>query len=91
MMQKFVIERDIHGASKLTDGELRDVSRKSAEALAAMGPNIQWLESFVAGDKVYCIYVAQNEELIREHARRVGLPANHIAPVHRVLDPSSAG
>ncbi len=89
-MKKFIIERDIPGAGKLTDDELRGVSRKSAGVLAEMGPTIQWLESFVAGDKVYCVYVAENEEQIREHARRVGLPATRIAPVRKVLDPSSA-
>jgi len=89
-MPKFVIEREIPGAGNLTDAQLREVSQKSLNVLKAMGPEIQWLHSYVTGDKVYCVYLAPNEAVIQEHARRVGIPANRVSAVRRLLDPSSA-
>ncbi|HUK51693.1 MAG TPA: DUF4242 domain-containing protein [Candidatus Binatia bacterium] len=89
-MPKFVIEREIPGAGSLTDDQLREVSRKSLSVLKAMGPEIQWLHSYVTGDKVYCVYMAPDEATIREHASRVGIPANRISAVRRMLDPASA-
>jgi Protein of unknown function (DUF4242) len=89
-MPKFVIEREIPGAGSMSDAQLREVSQKSLNILKAMGPEIQWLHSYVTGDKVYCVYLAPNEAVIQEHARRVGIPANRISAVRRLLDPSSA-
>jgi Nickel responsive protein SCO4226-like len=90
LMPKFVIEREVPGAGNLSDVQLREISQKSLNVLKAMGPEIQWLHSYVTGDKVYCVYLAPNEAVIQEHARRVGLPANRISAVRRLLDPSSA-
>jgi len=87
--QRFVIERDIPGASKMTTEQLRDASRKSNEVLQSLGPQIQWLQSYVAGDKIYCVYSAPSEALIREHAAKSGFPANRITPVAAVIDPST--
>jgi Protein of unknown function (DUF4242) len=89
-MPKFVIERDVPGAGKLTDEQLREVSKKSVSVLCEMGPKIQWLHSYVTNDKVYCVYLAPDEATIQEHARRVGLPASRVSAVRRLLDPSSA-
>ena len=89
-MPKFVIEREIPGAGKMTDAELQEVSRKSVNVLKAMGPDIQWLHSYVTGDKIYCVYLAPDEATIREHARRGGFPANRISAVRRLIDPSAA-
>jgi hypothetical protein len=87
---KFVIEREIPGAGNLSDAQLREVSQISVAVLREMGPQIQWLHSYITGDKVYCVYLAPDEETIREHARRVGLPANRVSAVRRLLDPTSA-
>jgi Protein of unknown function (DUF4242) len=89
-MPKFVIEREIPGAGNLTDAELQEISRKSVAVLQGMGPGIQWLQSYVTGDKVYCVYLAPDEATIREHARRGGLPANRISAVRRLIDPTTA-
>jgi hypothetical protein len=89
-MPKFVIEREIPGAGKLSDAELQEVSRKSVAVLKGLGPEIQWLQSYVTGDKVYCVYLAPDEAMIREHAKRVGLPANRISAVRRLIDPTTA-
>ncbi len=89
-MPKFVIEREIPGAGNLSDAELHDVSKKSADVLKAMGSKIQWLHSYVTGDKVYCVYLAPDEATIQEHARRVGLPANRVSAVRRLIDPTTA-
>ena len=89
-MPQFVIEREIPGAGKLTDAEIQAVSRKSVAVLKEMWPEIKWLHSYVTGDKVYCVYLAPDEETIREHARRTGLPANRISAVRRLIDPTSA-
>lgn len=88
--QRFVIERDIPGASKMSPAQLRDASRTSNAVLKDMGSDIQWVHSYVAGDKIYCVYNATNEALIREHARMAGLPANRITPVATVIDPTTA-
>ena len=87
---KFVIERDVPGAGNLTDAQLREISKKSVAVLREMGPGIQWLHSYITGDKVYCVYLAPDEAMIVEHARRTGLPANRISAVRRLIDPSAA-
>lgn len=89
-MPKFVIEREIPGAGNLTDAELKEVSCKSVAVLKALGSEIQWLQSYVTGDKVYCVYLASDETIIREHAKRVGIPANRISAVRRLIDPATA-
>ncbi len=89
-MPKFMIEREIPGAGKLTDAELQEISRKSLAVLKGMGPEIQWLQSYVTGDKVYCVYLAPDENTIREHAKRTGIPANRISAVRRLIDPTTA-
>ncbi|MGH9702952.1 MAG: DUF4242 domain-containing protein [Candidatus Acidiferrales bacterium] len=89
-MPKFVIEREIPGAGNLSDKELQEISRKSVEVLRGIGPEIQWLQSYVTGDKVYCVYLAPDEATIHEHAKRAGLPANRISAVRRLIDPSTA-
>jgi len=88
-MPKFVIEREIAGAGNLTEDQLRDVSLRSLQALGELGPKIQWLHSFVTDDKVYCVYLAPDEDTIRKHAKMIGLPANRIAAVRRLLDPAN--
>ena len=89
-MPKYVIEREIPGVSNLDEAQIREVALKSLGVLKDLGPQIQWMHSYVTDDKIYCIYWAPDEEIIREHARRVGVPANRIAAVRRLLDPSSA-
>ena len=89
-MPKFVIEREIPGAGNLSDAQLREVSQKSVSVLRGMGPEIQWLHSYVTGDKVYCVYLAPDEATVREHARRGGFPANRISAVRRLIDPTTA-
>lgn len=89
-MPKFVIERDVPGAGSLTDAELQKISQTSVSVLKALGPGIQWLQSYVTGDKVYCVYLAPDEATIREHAKRAGLPANRISAVRRLIDPTTA-
>ncbi|HEY3973370.1 MAG TPA: DUF4242 domain-containing protein [Candidatus Sulfotelmatobacter sp.] len=90
-MPQFVIEREIPGAGNLSDAEIQEVSKKSVGVLKDMGPEIRWLHSYVTGDKVYCVYLAPDEDAVRDHARRVGIPANRISAVRRLIDPSSAG
>ena len=89
-MPKFVIEREVPGAGNLSETQLRELSRKSVNVLNEMGTKIQWLHSYVTGDKVYCVYLAPDEVTIQEHAKRVGIPANRVSAVRRLLDPSSA-
>jgi hypothetical protein len=89
-MPKFVIERELPGAGKLSPMELKGVSQKSCEVLHAMGPKIQWQHSYVTGDKIYCVYIADNEKQVREHAKRGGFPANSVSAVHAVIDPATA-
>ena len=89
-MPKYVIERDLPGAGKLSVEQLHAISQKSCGVLQGMGPRIQWIQSFVTDDKVYCIYLAPDEETVREHARRGDFPANHVARVRAVIDPTTA-
>jgi Protein of unknown function (DUF4242) len=89
-MPKYVIERDLPGAGELTPEQLRAVSQKSCSVLNKLGPEIQWIHSYVTADKIYCIYRAPNEEMIREHARQGGFPANKISEVATVIEPSTA-
>jgi hypothetical protein len=89
-MPKYVIEREIPGAGNLSADQLKGISQKSCGVLRQMGPQIQWVESFVTGDKVYCIYVAPDAEAIRRHAELGGFPANRISEVKRVIDPTTA-
>ncbi len=90
-MPKFVIERDLPGAGKLSPGDLKGVSEKSCAVLSKLGPSIQWLESYVTDDKIYCVYIAPSEALIKEHAKQGGFPANRISQVRTVIDPTTAG
>lgn len=89
-MPKYVIEREIPGAGNLSSEELQSISQTSCGVLQKMGPHIRWIQSFVTGDKVYCVYVAPDEETIREHARQGGFPANKISEVKSVIDPTTA-
>lgn len=89
-MPKFVIEREIPGAGKLSPEELHAISQKSCGVLSSMGPKIQWLNSFVTDDKIYCIYIAPDEATVREHATKGGFPANSIARVRTMIDPTTS-
>jgi predicted Rdx family selenoprotein len=89
-MPKYVIEREIPDAGKMSREQLQAVSEKSCSVLSNLGPQIQWVESYVTDDKLYCVYVAPNEEIIREHARQGGFPANRISKVRAVIDPTTA-
>jgi len=89
-MPKYLIEREIPGIGNMTDAQIREASRKSVAVLRELGPEIQWLQSYVTGDKLYCVYLAPDETLIREHAKRGGFPANRISAVRRLIDPSTA-
>ncbi len=89
-MPKFVIERLIPGAGKLSPEELRSISQRSCAVLSEMGPQIQWIHSYVTDNKIYCVYIAPNEEVVREHARRGGFPANHVSFVKTLIDPTTA-
>ena len=89
-MPKYVIEREIPGAGKLSAQELQGISQKSCGVLQEMGPQIQWVQSYVTDDKIYCVYIAANEEMVREHAQKGGFPANRISEVKSVIDPTSA-
>ena len=86
-MPKFIIERNIPSAGDFTSDQLRSISKKSNEVLCKLGTDIQWIHSYVAGDKIYCIYLAPSEELILEHARKAGFPANSITLIANVIDP----
>ena len=88
-MPKFVIEREIPGAGALSERDLKAVSQKSCKVLREL-PEVQWLQSYVTGDKLYCVYIAPNEELIRKHARQGGFPANRISQVMNIIDPTTA-
>jgi hypothetical protein len=85
---QYVIEREVPGAGSLSETEIRQLSLRSLQTLKEMGPQIQWLHSYVTEDKVYCVYLAPDEDSIREHARKVGLPANRIEAVRRLIDPA---
>jgi hypothetical protein len=87
---KYLIEREIPGAGKLSAAELQGVSQTSCGVLQKMGPQIQWVQSYVTGDKVYCVYISPNEEMIREHAKQGGFPANKISEIKTMIDPTTA-
>lgn len=89
-MPKYVIERELPNAGKLSDEELQSISAKSCDVLHNMGASIQWQESYVTDNKIYCVYIADSEERIREHAKRGGFPANSISAVRRVIDPTTS-
>lgn len=89
-MPKFVIERLIPGAGKLTPDELRTISQRSCAVIGELGPQIQWIHSYVTDNKIYCVYLAKDEEVVREHARRGGFPANHVSVVKTMIDPMTA-
>jgi predicted Rdx family selenoprotein len=89
-MPKYIIERELEGAGSLSAEELRGVSQTSCNVLSNLGPQIQWVQSYVTGDKVYCVYIAPNEEMIREHAEQGGFPANKISEVRTIIDPTTA-
>jgi hypothetical protein len=88
-MPKYLIERDIPGAGRLSPEELRGVSQKSCSVLNRLGPEIQWVQSYVTEDKVYCVYIAPNEDLVRRHAEQGGFPANRISEIRTVIDPTT--
>ena len=89
-MPKFLIEREIPSAGDLSQQELQAISQKSCGVLRNMGPQIQWVESYVTGDKVYCVYIAPNADMIREHAAQGGFPANRVSEIKRMIDPTTA-
>lgn len=89
-MPKYVIERELPGAGQLSAADLKAISQKSCGVLGHLGPQIQWVHSYVTGDKIYCIYNAPNEEMIREHAAQGGFPANRIARVTSIIDPTTS-
>lgn len=89
-MPKYVIERDLPGAGNLTPQQLQAISQKSCGVLAKLGPQIQWVHSYVTNDKIYCIYIAPNEQLVREHASQGGFPANRISEVKSIIDPTTS-
>ena len=89
-MPKYVIERDIPGVGRLSQPDLEAVSRKSCSVLRDLGPQIQWVQSYVTDDKIYCVYIAPNEEMVREHATQGGFPVNRISEVKSIMDPTTA-
>jgi cell division inhibitor SulA len=89
-MPKYVIEREIPGAGNLSAEQLQAISQKSCGVLQNLGPQIQWLQSYVTDDRIYCVYIAPNEEMVREHAQQGGFPANRISEVKQVIDPTTA-
>lgn len=88
-MPQFVIEREIPGAGALSETQIRDIALRSLQTLKEMGPQIQWLHSYVTEDKVYCVYLAPDENIIREHARRVGIPADRVSAVRKLIEPAT--
>ena len=90
-MPQFVIEREVPGAGSLTEAQIRDLSLRSLQTLKEMGPQIQWLHSYVTEDKVYCVYLAPDENTVREHARKVGIPADRVSAVRRMINPLNFG
>ena len=89
-MPKYIIERDLPGAGELSAAELQTIARKSCDVLQALGPDIQWVQSYVTDDKIYCVYIAPNEAMVREHAQKGGFPASSVAQVRTVIDPTTA-
>jgi hypothetical protein len=90
IMPKYIIERELPNAGKLSDQELQGISAKSCEVLRQMGPEIQWHESYVTDNKIYCVYIAPNEDMLQQHAAQGGFPINEVAAVRRVIDPTTA-
>lgn len=90
IMPKYVIEREIPGAGQLSGEQLKAISQTSCGVLSNMGPQIQWVHSYVTGNKIYCIYIAPNEEMVREHAKQGGFPANSISEIATIIDPTTA-
>lgn len=89
-MPKYVIEREIAGAGNLSGGELQGISQTSCQVLSDMGPQIQWVESYVTDDKIYCVYIAPDEQMVRDHAAQGGFPANRVSEVRSIIDPTTA-
>jgi hypothetical protein len=89
-MPKFLIEREIPGAAGMSQQQLQAISEKSCSVLRNLGPEIQWVHSYVTGDKIYCVYIAPNEQMVREHARLGGFPANRISEIKSIIDPTTA-
>ena len=89
-MPKYVIEREIPGAGNIGAADMHAIAQKSCGVLSSMGPKIQWVESYVTQDKIYCVYIAPDEETVREHARQGGFPANRVSEVKRMIDPTTA-
>ena len=89
-MPKYLIERELPGAGQLSQEQLRGISQKSCSVLNKLGPQIQWIQSYVTGDKIYCVYRAPNEEMVREHAKQGGFPANKVSEITTVIDPTTA-
>lgn len=89
-MPKYVIEREIPEAGKLSAEQLQAISQKSCSVLENLGPKIQWIQSYVTDDKIYCVYIAPNEEMVREHAKQGGFPANRVSEIKQVIDPTTA-
>jgi len=89
-MPKYVIERDLPGAGKLSSEQLQGISQKSCGVLKNLGPQIQWVTSYVTDDKIYCVYIAPNADMVREHAKQGGFPANKVSQVRSVIDPTTA-
>ncbi|MDQ3585145.1 MAG: DUF4242 domain-containing protein [Acidobacteriota bacterium] len=89
-MPKYLIEREIPGVGNLSADDLRGISQKSCGVLNNMGPQIQWVQSYVTGDKIYCVYIAPDEEMVREHARQGGFPANSVSEIKSIIDPAMA-
>jgi len=89
-MPKFVIERDVPGAGRMSQADLKGMAQKSCDVLREMGPKVQWQQSYVTDDRIFCVYVAENEEAVREHARLGGFPVNRISTVRQVIDPTTA-
>lgn len=89
-MPKYIIEREIPGAGKLTAQQLKNISQTSCGVIRKLGPKIQWIHSYVTTDKIYCVYIAENEEMVREHAKQGGFPANSVSQVSAIIDPITA-
>lgn len=89
-MPKYVIEREVPGVGQLSDAQMQAISQTSCGVLQKLGPQIQWVQSYVTGDKIYCIYIAPNEEIVREHARQGGFPANKVSEIKAIIDPTTA-
>jgi hypothetical protein len=89
-MPKYVIEREIEGAGNIPAGDLKGISQKSCAVLKELGPQIQWVQSYVTDNKIYCVYIAPNKEMVLEHAKQGGFPANSVAEIHCIIDPTTA-